>query len=92
MFHKISDNYFNYAQKFDGKPLPYLLQICTKIRVEVSLTRGQRYPKRGVEEENALVSEGDEREVLWRADAEGGGTSDTGIYVERLPIIIIAAI
>lgn len=73
-------------------PFRYLLQICTKIRVEVSLTRGQRYPKRGAEEENALVSEGDEREVLWRVDAEGGGTSDTGIYVERLPIIIIAAI
>ena len=73
-------------------PFRYLLQICTKFRVEVSLTRCQRYPRRGVEEENALVSEGDEREVLWRVDAEGGGTSDTGIYVERLPIIIIAAI
>ena len=73
-------------------PFRYLLQICTKFRVEVSLTRGQRYPKRGAEEENALVSEGDEREVLWRADAEGGGTSDTSIYDERLPIIIIAAI
>lgn len=73
-------------------PFRYLLQIYTKFRVEVSLTRGQRYPRRGIKEENALVSEGDEREVLWRADAEGGGTSDTGIYVERLPIIIIAAI